>query len=308
MRVLATSLRFPEGPVALDDGSVVLMEIEAGTLTRILPDGRRHVVAHLGGGPNGAAIAPDGRCHVCNNGGMAWTRDEHGLRPTGQPADYSGGRIERVDLATGANEVLWGLGRGAALRGPNDIVFDADGGYWLTDLGKARAREIDRGSVYYASADGQRLTEVIFPMITPNGIALSPDGRTLYVAETIPSRLWRFELAGFGELKRARYPSPHGGIPMATLPGFRRPDSIAVEACGNICLATLGEGGISVISPRGEHVDFVPLPDSHVTNICFGGPDMRTAFITLSGTGRLIAMPWPREGLRLHNSSRGVPA
>ena len=103
---IASGLRFPEGPVAMPDGSVLLVEIERRTLLRISPDGQKTNVAEFTGGPNGAAIGPDGRCYICNNGGFKWVDDETGLRPVGQADDYSGGRIERVDLATGSIEVL----------------------------------------------------------------------------------------------------------------------------------------------------------------------------------------------------------
>ena len=72
---------------------------------------------------------------------------------------------------------------------------------------------------------------------------------------------------------------------------------MAVEACGNICVATLVTGCITVVTPGGEIVAQVPTGDPITTNICFGGPDMRTAFVTLSGTGRLVALDWPRPGL-----------
>ena len=154
LREVAAGLRFPEGPIAMPDGTVVLVEIERQALSRVHADGRIEVIATLGGGPNGAAVGPDGAVYVCNNGGFRWHEDRHGLRPVAQADDYSGGRIERVDLATGEARVLYtGTAKGP-LKGPNDIVFDRDGGMWFTDLGKARARDLDRGGVYYASADG----------------------------------------------------------------------------------------------------------------------------------------------------------
>src|SRR5208337_4829551 len=94
---------------------------------------------------------------------------------------------------------------------PNDIVFDQHGGFWFTDLGKVRARDQDRGAVYYARADGSLLVEVIQPMVHPNGIGLSPDGDTLYVAESLTGRLWAFEITGPGEIRRQPWPSPNGG-------------------------------------------------------------------------------------------------
>src|SRR5215468_1808130 len=97
VRVLATGLRFPEGPVALADGSILLVEIEAARLTRVAPDGTKTIAAQHTGGPNGAAIGPDGKVYICNNGGFTWRELPNvGLIPTGQAEDYSGGRIERV--------------------------------------------------------------------------------------------------------------------------------------------------------------------------------------------------------------------
>src|SRR4029077_20537120 len=101
MRELASGLQFPEGPVALDDGSVLVVEIKGGTLTRVAPDGTKTVVAETGGGPNSAAIGPDGKVYVCNNGGFEWHDLGGLLLPGNQPRDYSGGRIQRVDLTSG---------------------------------------------------------------------------------------------------------------------------------------------------------------------------------------------------------------
>jgi gluconolactonase len=300
LREIATGLRFPEGPIAMPDGSVVLVEIEAGRLTRILPDGTKQTVAEPGGGPNGAAIGPDGKCYVCNNGGFNWHDADGLLRPVSQADDYSGGRIERIDLDTGAVEVLYTHCGENRLNGPNDIVFDGDGGFWFTDLGKARARDMDRGAVYYARTDGSLIVEVAFPLVTPNGIGLSPDGKILYVAETETSRLWRYEVLGPGKLSRAQWPNTNGGILVAGMAGYQRFDSLALDCAGNICVGTLIEGGVTVISPDGQSVEHIAVPDPYCTNICFGGTDLKTAFLTLSAYGTLVAMDWPRPGLPLH--------
>lgn len=302
IREVASGLQFPEGPVALDDGSVLLVEIARGTLSRVTPDGRVQVVADLGGGPNGAAIGPDGAVYVCNNGGFRWHTESDGcLRPIGQADDYSGGRIERVDLHTGRVERLVDSVEGIALRGPNDLVFDAHGGFYFTDLGKVRPTEIDRGGVFYGHSDGRAASVVAHPVLTPNGIALSPDGRMLYYAETEGARVWAFEIVAPGEVRKEPWPSPHGGRMVAASPGghYQRFDSMAVDAFGNLCVATLIHGGITVISPDGRITSHVALPDRFTTNLCFGGPERRTAFVTLSGSGRLVAIDdWPVPGLK----------
>ncbi|MCY3639745.1 MAG: SMP-30/gluconolactonase/LRE family protein, partial [Gammaproteobacteria bacterium] len=114
--VLAEGLRFPEGPIAMPDGSVIVVEIARGTLSRVR-GGQVEVAADLGGGPNGAAIGPDGRCYVCNNGGFAWVERRGRLFPSEQATDYSGGRIEAVELATGQAEVLYTHCDGEPLKG-----------------------------------------------------------------------------------------------------------------------------------------------------------------------------------------------
>src|SRR5437870_8373828 len=116
MREVASGLQFPEGPVALDDGSVLVVEIKRGTLTRVAPDGRMAPVANLGGGPNGAAIGPNGTVYICNNGGFEWHDLSGLLVPGNQPHDYIGGRIQRVDLSTGAVDDLYTACGGRPLR------------------------------------------------------------------------------------------------------------------------------------------------------------------------------------------------
>jgi gluconolactonase len=279
LREITSGLEFPEGPVALADGSVLVVEIKGGRLTRVLPDGTHKVVAETGGGPNGAALGPDGKVWVCNNGGFEW-HDAGGLTlPGNQPADYSGGRIERVDLETGGVEVVYTECGGVPLRGPNDLVFDAEGGLWFTDHGKTRERDRDRTGIFYAAPDGSRIEEKVFPLDAPNGIGLSPDGSTVVIDPR---------------------PTPNGGTLLAGLPGLQLLDSLAVDGAGNVCVATIVNGGVTTISPDGGSIEHLPTGDPLTTNICFGGEGLRTAYITLSGTGRLVATEWPRPGLPLH--------
>lgn len=190
--VVATGLRFPEGPIAMPDGSVLLVEIERGTLSRVHPNGEVQVVADLGGGPNGAAIGPDGCCYICNSGGFGWVDLDGQLFPNGVAEDYVGGRIERVDLATGEFERVYDSCDGHSLEGPNDIVFDRAGGFWFSDTGKIYQRKTTRGGIYHAAIDGTQIRETLYPAEYPNGIALSPDEKTLYFCEALNGRLWGF--------------------------------------------------------------------------------------------------------------------
>ena len=309
MRVIATDLQFPEGPVWLGDGSLLVVEIRRKTLTRVWLDGRKSVVAELGGGPNGAAMGPGGFCYVCNNGGFKFTQRADGKYVTaGTPDDYVTGSIQRVDIETGKFETLYDrVNEHRRVRGPNDIVFDAHGGFYFTDPGKTRHADWDRGSVCYAKADGSMIKELVFPIHKPNGIGLSPDGKTLYVAETESARLWAWELRAPGEFVSpavASPTSPHGSRLVYGSADYCRFDSLAVEANGNVCVATLDKAGITVCPPDGSHADFVPVAgDTHVTNLCFGGPEMRKAYVTLSYTGQLVEIDWPRPGLKLNHGA-----
>ena len=287
--------------MAMPDGSVVLVEIERGTLSRVTPAGAIEVVAETGGGPNGAAMGPDGKCYVCNNGGFKWYEKDGVLLPGLQGADYAGGSIQRVDLETGSVETVYSDCAGEPLKGPNDIVFDREGGFWFTDHGKQRRREHDRTGVFYAKPDGSHIEEVIFPVHGPNGVGLSPDETTLYVAETPTARLLAFELTGPGKIAKGKGETAwmHGRL-LAARRDFSAFDSLAVDSGGHICVGTLFEGGISVIDPDNGDIDFVAMPDPIATNICFGGENLETAYITLSSSGRLVSMPWPRPGLALN--------
>ncbi len=301
MHALARNLLFPEGPIAMSDGSVLLVEIERGTLSRVSVEGDVTVMADCGGGPNGAAIGPDGKVYICNNGGFSWSTIGGLLRPVGTPDDYVGGSIQVVDLDNGDVTTLYTECNGARLKGPNDIVFDDAGGFYFTDLGKRFDDVLQRGAIFYAKADGSSIEAVVSPIEQPNGIALSPDGQRLYVAETFSAKVRYWDISAPGKLAPHNDPFGVGNI----LYGFQyyeRLDSMAVDALGNVCVATLGTGCISSISPDGKLVSVIPVPepDVMVTNICFGGEDMRTAYITSSGLGILYKTDWYCAGHRLY--------
>jgi gluconolactonase len=296
--IVAERLGFPEGPIAMADGSVIVVEIQRGTLTRCWR-GRTEVIAELGGGPNGAAIGPDGCVYVCNNGGALF-RERNGVNFPGRTApDNSGGRIERVDLATRKVDRLYDRCGDHPLRGPNDLVFDRSGGLWFTDFGHDHGRTRDKSGIYYAAPDGSSIVEVYFGSLGYNGIGLSPDGKTLYTAETLTGRLIAFEVAGPGQIVRpggGRFPGRVvAAVPAEPLAYF---DSLAVTAAGNVCVGTLLAPGITTIAPDGAMTKLA-TPDLFTTNLCFGGADMRDAWITFSGTGQLVRTRWHEPGLRL---------
>ena len=299
VEVIATGLEFPEGPVALEDGSLLVVEIEGGRLTRIEPaDGSKETIADLGGGPNGAAVGPDGAVWICNNGGIG-------------SADAKGS-IQRVDLETGTVETIYTHCEGREIIAPNDLVFDETGGFWFTDHGARGKRNAKYGGVFYASSTGGVIHEAITSIDAPNGIGLSPDGSVLYYSETLTGRLLRRRVLRPGVLDATTglgvwAPLNHQELDPWILVG-RRPDygmfdSLAVEADGRVCVGTLLIPGVSVFDPSTGALEHMGLPegidDLMITNICFGGDDLRTAFLTGSQSGIVLRCRWPRSGLKL---------
>lgn len=297
--IVTEGLEFPEGPVAMADGSVLVVEIRPGRITRVHPDGRKETVATPGGGPNGMAVGPDGALYVCNNGGFDWYEQDGLLLPGNAARDYTTGRIERIDIATGAVTRLYDSCDGHKLSGPNDIVFDAHGGFYFTDLGKHFDHSTDAGGLFYALPDGSRITRLVHgPDL--NGVGLSPDGKTVYAASTSRRVVLAWDIVAPGVLAPDPLPAVPGRF-VTTWANKTYLDSMAIEANGNIAQATLIESaGITSIDPVTGAQEYFPFPDLLTTNICFGGDDMMDAWVCLSTTGKLAKCRWPRPGLKLN--------
>ena len=277
--VVAEGLGFPEGPVVMADGSAIVVESFSGRITRCW-NGRKETVCEVGDGPNGAAIGPDGALYVCNNGGIG---PEYFARMDRV------GRIERVDLSTGRYERVYDACDGRPLSAPNDLMFDCDGNLWFTDFGRLETNGKRFGGLYCARADGSAITRIFDNALSYNGVGLSPDMCTVYVADTFQARVYAYD----------RKTEPQQPRLVGTVPGMVSLDSLAMAASGNICVATIGEhGAISTVTPQGI-VTAVPTDDPVTTNIAFGGSDMRDAFVTLSMKGMLVRTRWNEPGMRL---------
>jgi gluconolactonase len=278
---VAEGLRFPEGPVVMPDGSVIVVEMHGGAIQRIDPDGGVELVAECGGGPNGAALGPDGALYVCNNGGR-WS--DH----------YSGGRIQRVDLESGSVDDLYIDCEGVPLSAPNDLVFDRTGSFWFTDSGRTDGRQKELGRIMRAAPDGYTIEEAIASLDVPNGIGLSPDESTLYFSETLTGRLHRWAIPG--------PPQADDNCSRVTpsvlcgLPGVHLFDSLAVERSGAIAVATPISGCVTVVAADGGRIrQFWPpddFDDPMLSNICFGPDGSGMAYITLSSRGWLVQCEW----------------
>ncbi|MFC3698407.1 MULTISPECIES: SMP-30/gluconolactonase/LRE family protein [Sphingobium] len=300
MTCFASGLLMPEGPIAQPDGGLILVEVLGGRLSRLGPDGARTTLADLGGGPNGAAIGPDGRIYVCNNGGFKkMILPDGGLLPVEAPLDTPPGAIQVVDPATGTFETLYASTEATPFWGPNDLVFDETGGFWFTDFGRDRGAARMRGGLYYAKADGSDIRLAAGPLDGANGVGLSPDGRTLYVALTYEAHLLRYRLSAPGMIDTAASPTPDGHSIVGRAGPGQFLDSLAVDSAGRICCASPGQGAILIFPPEGGTPQQIETGDFLTTNICFGGKDGRVAFVTLGSSGKVICIDWDAPGLPL---------
>ena len=293
--VFAENLNFPEGPIALKDGSVIVVELKSQSLKRLYPNGEKQIIAKVQGAPNGAALGPNGNIYVANNGGMSWVEEDGLIAPGPQPKDYIGGRIQTIS-PNGEVKDLYTHYEDGPILAPNDIILDDQGGFYFTDHGQRRDHDMDLGSLSYGRLDGSYVKRLVTPLFTPNGVGISPDGKRVYVSETITGRVWWWEITGTGSIN-----TELGANLLVGLGDFTFLDSLAIDAEGNVNVATMPKGGITTISPHGEILSFsqVPLHDPTVTNICFGGENLNKAYITASGTGRLYEVEWPKKGLEL---------
>lgn len=225
-----------------------------------------------GGGPNGNALGPDGYVYTAQGDGA--------------------GAVLRVNLKRKTYRTLYRDNHGEPFGSPNDMVFDEWGDFWFTDF--------KSGALFHGRTDGSAVRQVAGDLERANGIALSPDRRTLYVALTTAHRLVAFQIAGRGTLAGALGIPVAAEMPVIDIKGAF--DGIAVEQSGNLVVASWG-AGLTVLSPRGVLIEQVSLPNLRPRNLAFGGRDRRTLYITAifadSNDGQLVSIRWPRPGLKL---------
>lgn len=279
----ATFAAFLEGPAVAANGDVYFSDIINNRILKLdPPTGRFTVFRQPSGRTNGLLFDPQGRLLACEG-------NEFG------PNDGNR-RITRTDLSTGAVEVLTGNYQGKRYNAPNDIAACSNGQIFFTDpcYGDRNTMFLDHESVFRIDPNGAVTRVLTQPEIErPNGVALSPDERTLYVVDScaIPGgnrKIWAFDLSANGSLSNQR-------LVIDFAPG-RGGDGMAVDVQGHLYIAAgvhRPRGphetadvppGIYVVSPDGTLQGRIPIPEDVITNCTFGGPDLKTLYITAGKT------------------------
>lgn len=253
--ILASGLRFPEGPAFAPDGALWGVELQGGGLFRWTPAGLDR--GATGGAPNGLAFA----------GTRAWF------------CDADGGTIRRV-AADGAIAVMAGSAA-APLDRPNDLAFDAVGTLVFTCPGNSRTEPT--GTVGSLGRDGV-LGGVAANMLFPNGLAFTPDGRELVVAETYAHRLWR----GTWDAAARAWRDPR---PWADVGGPIGPDGMAFADDGLLFVAIFGEGRIAVVDPAGRTTTSLATPGARPTNVALDPSGRLGLVVTEAERGLLLSYP-----------------
>lgn len=276
---VAAGICFLEGPAVHKDGSVYFSDIQGNRILKMDPAGAVTTFRADSGRTNGNTFDAQGRLISCEG-------SENG--PGGRR------RIVRTDLATGKVEVLTERYEGKRYNSPNDVVVDPAGRIWFTDPLYAPDRSIMEHSheaVYRIDTDGKVTRIITQPTIgRPNGIAVTPDGKTLYVIDsnyinpTGNRKIWAFDIAADGSVSKQRVVYDFGR--------GRGGDGMRLDSQGNLWVAagilaprTANESadvptGVYVISPRGELLGRIPIPEDVITNLAFGGPDKKTLYVT----------------------------
>ncbi len=273
---IATAVAFTEGPTVDRDGNVYFTELVFQRIMKLTPQGVLSVFRERSNNANGMLIDPQGRLVVCEGAASQRMGVAQAFKP----------QVTRTDLQTGRVEVLAENYQGKPFVGPNDVTIDSKGRLYFTDL--------PGGAVYRLDAPGELVRILTTPEIQrPNGIQISPDDSTLYLIEANQAekgaRMIRaYDLRPDGTVTNMR-------VHYNFYPG-RSADGMSIDSQGNL-YASAGMGqlrgtsetldtktGIYIISPRGTLVKFIPIAEDYITNNAFGGPDMKTLYVTAGKT------------------------
>jgi gluconolactonase len=263
---------FLEGPVFDDDGNLYVTDIPFGRVFRIDPKGDWDLVAQWDGEPNGMKFLNATELLV---------------------TDYRNGLMV-VDSRTGAVRPYWERRNTEGFKGLNDLTFDSRGNLYFTDQGQTGLHD-PTGRLYRLRPNGQ-LDQLLNNIPSPNGVALSPDERVLYLGVTRGNAVWRVPLLDDGSVSKV------GAF--FTSYGPSGPDGLAVDTQGRVLVANPGLGYVWVLNHRAEPVWVFRSPlGTSVTNLAFGGPDRQTLFCTESVSGSILRAGLDVPGLPIYRAS-----
>lgn len=260
---------FLEGPVFDADGHLYVTDIPFGRIFRIDPQGQWSLVAEWDGEPNGAKFL--------NARELLVTDYRHGLMA--------------VDVMTGAVRPYLERRNSERFKGVNDLIFDSRGNLYFTDQGQTGLHD-PSGRLYRLRPSGQ-LDLLLANVPSPNGVALSPDERVLYLAVTRANQVWRVPLMDDGSVaKVSAFFTSHGPS---------GPDGLAVDEAGRVLVANPGLGRVWVLDALAEPAQVLLSPAGRsLTNLAFGGADRRTLYCTESVSGSILRITLDRAGLPIH--------
>lgn len=279
----ATAIAFTEGPAAAADGTVYFSDIANNRIMKFdSVAGTTSVFREPSGRANGLLFDPQGRLLACEGNEFG---DNDGNR-----------RITRTDLATGEVEVLTDNFEGKKYNAPNDIAACSNGQIFFTDpcYGDRATMELDHDSVYRIDVDGSVAKVITQPEIQrPNGIALSPDEKALYLVDSCPivggnRKIWKFDLSSDGEVSNQRevidFAPGRGGDGMAVAQNGDLYIAAGISRPRGPHEATTVPPGIWIVTPDGDVKGRIPIPEDVLTNVTFGGADLQTLFIAAGKT------------------------
>jgi len=267
-RKFAEGFMFPEGPVFDRNENLYVVNLKGGCISRITPDGKVVKFVETGGAPNGATIRQNGHLVVA----------DFGLRAI-------------LDISpSGKIQVIARQWQDKEFMGPNDLTFDPNGNLYFTD---PEGSSLDNrvGAVYCLTREGKVLL-LADGFAYPNGIAVSLDDKTLYVAETFTGDIYQIPLKGDGTASTDRRV-------WARLGEGVWPDGIALAIDGQLFVACFQKGAVAVIAPNGSLVNYLPAGGAHPTNVAFGGVGNKQLYITETETNAVYVLDLGIEGQQL---------